>query len=308
MSALVVEAVVPAHVEARFHEADGKRYPLDHTVRALCFVDDDRVLCGSDDHTCSLWSLTGPRRLQVFQAKTHDVKCVAVSSDGARVAAGHGSWGGVKLWDLHTGALVHELDDSIMYVGAVGFVAGTRGQPPLLLCAVKGAHVWSWNAATGDVVKEPDDADGRSTPVAVSADGTALRATKATATLHRLPGLKKTAELSALPHDVQLVALSTDGSRAAAADDDGAVRSWSTSDASVVVDVDGGGGFEASACALAVQGDRVAFTDNDRTLHVVTARGRRSLPVGRAGSLAFSGDGERLAVGGVDGNVRIVRL
>lgn len=292
---LTFERLVPAHAEPRTITSDGRTFALDHCVDAIAFVDDDTVFCGSADHTCSLWNLATAERRFVFTAKVHDVRCVAVTPDRRYAVSGHGSWGGVCVWDLTTGALVHQLDESLMYVSAVGFFQPRAGGPEVI--AHVGGGLVRWSLLTGAVVKA-DDHEGKKFPTAFSSTHV-LRALPKRITWSSLPGEKKVAEFGDVPR-AQCAAVSLSGRRAGVGGGNGLVRVVDVDSGAVLYSVETDAGFDASVTAIALGDDLIVYgTQGGQVIVVADGRVVESLRVDGMAirSLALSHNGKRLAVG-----------
>ena len=306
---LTLEVTIPAHVETRTIKNGERDVALDHSVDAVTFVDDDNVFCGSDDHTLSLWNVATNTRRHVFIAKTHGAECVAVDVDGIHAVSGHGSWGGVCLWNLETGALVHQLDETLMYVSAVGFFQPRVGDREVI--AHVGGGLFRWSIVTGAAVKAPDHG-GKKHPTAFTSTSV-LRALPKSTTLSALPGEKKLRDFDAVAR-AQCAAFSRDGKFAGVGGDNGAVRVVDVESGAVVFANEGAGEFKDTIKAIALDGSRVAVGTQGGA--VIAARfagdglGRDVTAVDKMSirSLAFSPSGKRLAVGCYDGTVRVFRV
>jgi WD40 repeat protein len=304
---LTLERILAAHVEPRTGPRGAPGEPavaLGHSVRAIAFVDDENVFCGSDDHSASLWSVaTGARRFVFTADRAHDTRCVAVSADGTRAITGHGSWGGACLWNLETGALIQQFDERLANVSAVGFFQPRVGDEEVI--AYVGGGLFRWSVVTGAPVKAAS-AFGKQLPTAFSATQVLRVLPKATL-LSSLPSEKTLRELDVVPR-AQCAAFSRDGSRVGIGGDHGVLLVVDVESGAVQHRKEAGGGYKATIKALALHGDRVACGTQGG--EVVLVEGGAVVAVVAVdsmaiGALSFSPRGDRLAVGCYDGNVRV---
>lgn len=121
-------------------------------IHVICCLSGERLLWGGKDHRLRLYSLGAGALQQDLKGKNHDIQCLAVSRDERWAAVGHGSWGGVHLWDLSTGAL-RWAHPGQMYIKAVAFSPdGER-----VFVGNAGNHVQIMDAASGEILAEHGD-------------------------------------------------------------------------------------------------------------------------------------------------------
>jgi WD40 repeat protein len=295
------------HSDGRSKSADGKTYVLGKRVTALRFTPDGtRLVSGGEDFTVRVWELaTGKLLADMTAPQTHEIKCLAVSPDGKYALSGHGSYGGVKLWDLEAGTLAHDLLKA-MYIDGVGF-SKDSGEA---VASKGGTRFWVWTVATGAAKKEAKDEQGKSAPSAISPDGKLnIVQTKTGLKLTTLPGGKKLREL-AHPAAIHSIAFDPDGTRIAAGDAKGGWAVWNVANGTVVASAQGSGKFDDRCESIGFVGDRLAI-----------GRGRNGVTfVGLDGATvsthavhgmsieahAVSPDGKRIAVGDHDGFIHLV--
>ncbi len=81
---------------------------IDHCgVAAYLALGQDLIISAGTDNRTRLWNWRTGKEEAIFFADSHfDIECMAVSHDQTRLVTGHGSWGGVHVWDLITHNLV----------------------------------------------------------------------------------------------------------------------------------------------------------------------------------------------------------
>lgn len=111
---------ITAVIEGPTHLYKDERYTL-NGADVLLNHPRGYVVSGGGDHHTKVWDPATLEVMHNFHAGTHhDIKALAVSHDGKFVVSGHGSWGGVHLWDMNTGKLLW-CQEKIMYVEALAF-------------------------------------------------------------------------------------------------------------------------------------------------------------------------------------------
>ncbi|WP_328188211.1 WD40 repeat domain-containing protein [Marinobacter sp. OP 3.4] len=109
------------------------------------------VVSGGGDHHTKVWDPATLEVMHNFHAGTHhDIKALAVSHNGNFVASGHGSWGGVHLWDMDTGKLLW-CQENLMYVEALAF-----DESDSTVVALSGDQYHIFDVQTGDQLAEND--------------------------------------------------------------------------------------------------------------------------------------------------------
>lgn len=127
---------------------------------------DGYVVSGGGDYHAKIWH---PDTLQVirnFHANTHhDITAIAVSHSGKYVATGHGSAGGVHLWDVESDKLVWHYE-RLMYIKAIAF-----DESDATVTALNGPDSrYMFDARTGDRLFQ-SDGDGSCESLAMQRNG-----------------------------------------------------------------------------------------------------------------------------------------
>ncbi len=272
-------------------------------VFSVAFSPDGRTLAVGDlGGDVGLWDVATGRRIATLP-EGNEVLSVAFSPDGRSVAAG--DYGGdVGLWDVATGRGIAALAEG-NEVFSVAFSPDGR----TLAVGDDVGHVGLWDVATGRriaALAEGAPVDS----VAFSPDGRTLAVGDYggdvglwdVATGRRIAILAEGAP-------VDSVAFSPDGRTLAAGDYGGDVGLWDVAT-----------GSRIAALAEGSPVDSVAFSPDGHTLVTADSPGdvdfwnaadwqlfARLSETGAAYSLAFSPDGQVLAIGGLNGNVVLLR-
>lgn len=143
-------------------------------VNGLDFLPDGTLVSGSSDGTVRLWSIARKELLKTIDATNAEVRCVAASPDGKRIAAGI-RYGRVRTW------AVDGLREQLDFPGHESDVWGicfARDSARLFTSNGdwnRAGHVKGWDTATGKP-SQTWQHTGETTCVAVSTDGRFLAA------------------------------------------------------------------------------------------------------------------------------------
>jgi WD40 repeat protein/transcriptional regulator with XRE-family HTH domain len=234
------------------------------------------------------------------------VNCVAVSADGALVAAGT-LGGDVRVWQVADRMALVSVHGHTGSIGGVALSADGRTLASggfdgtvRLAHAQTGQPVATLLGHTGGVFDVDLSADGQ-TVASCGADGTVR--------LWNAADGRPQASLHGHTGGVYSVALSADGRTIASGGLDGTLRLWDATGHRPPTILDGPPGGVVRV-ALSADGRTVAGCGLDGTVQVWTADGSRPLAVlhGHSGgvySVALSADGGIVASGGFDGTVRL---
>ncbi|VAW82907.1 hypothetical protein MNBD_GAMMA12-1910 [hydrothermal vent metagenome] len=76
-------------------------------VATYLTLDQDLVISAGTDNRIRIWNWITGKEEKIFFADSHfDIQCMAISKDKTQLATGHGSSGGVHMWDLITNKLI----------------------------------------------------------------------------------------------------------------------------------------------------------------------------------------------------------
>jgi hypothetical protein len=274
-------------------------------VGAVAFSRDGRRLASSDQShgEVRLWDLEEGALVRSFVAPAGEVGALALSGDGALVARGSERHG-LEVFEAQTGRQVFATETG--RGGARGLAFAPGG---LLLASFSRSPPAVFEAATGKVVRQlPDELAPAS--AALSADGRTLAcAAQEALLLFGFPDLAPAGRLEPRVGPLELVA-APDGARVAATRPDRTVASLEVADPAHPQILRG---HLEAITALAFTGDGRRLVsqsfDGVRVWDVASGqllmllRGRNAEQ-----SVAASSDGARLAVGGVDERVRVLRF
>lgn len=285
-------------------------------VRSMAHSRDGRRLVTGGQGYLRLWGAATGDLLHHHQPKESSYMLgVALAPDGRTVA--FAPFNGFTLVDLVTGRVVRSLD-------AAGSSAAAYSPDGKLLATLREGGVTLWEVATGTVVARHESAGAGEAPMPAavlcwSGDGTRLAWTDGRAVRVRdtktgevAPGIAAAGRRA-----VVAVALSADGTRLAAAGEDGAVRLWDVASRTKLRAFEGHAkaphflAFSPDGAMLAT-GSGFMVRGEDGDLEGVrlwdTATGKELAKLGRhpegVSGVCFSPDGKRL-YSGSDMSVRV---
>jgi WD40 repeat protein len=191
-------------------------------VNSIAINDLGILAAGGDDKTVRLWQLPSGRPMGPSLAANDRVVDVAVSPDGASVAAAVKD-GSIRVWDTATGQLRQTLTGHVGSVNTLAF-----GPNDILVSGGDDKSVRLWSTTAGRAVRDPLLTSGAVLDVTFSPDGRELAATGADTKIH----LWDVARWAPLPISfigirgwVRQVAFRPNGATLVSAADDG-VQAW----------------------------------------------------------------------------------
>lgn len=306
---------------ARVHELSGRAT----RVGAVCFGErGGRALVGLDNGSAVLWDLATLQPLRTFDHESGDVRTAALSTDG-RLAISGGRNNEVRLWDVATGATLHEVrgfnSASAVALSPDGRLALIgRTSDSVVQMAIADETLTLWDTSTGarlTVFEAPEtSALSPVQAVAFSSDGRVaisghtagvMRWDVATGAL-----LSSTAPLVESFESVDTEALDGDRGLVLTGGNDGVVRAWDMTTGKLIRTF-GERGEVVSAVALSPDGGRALSGTQGGALvlwDVATGAQIRALPGHAASvtSIAWSPDGAHVLTGSLDATARICNL
>jgi eukaryotic-like serine/threonine-protein kinase len=260
-------------------------------ILAVAFSRDGmKVATGAGDRVARVFDAASGKLLYELQGASTPVVALAFSPDGKRLATGENALV-ARLYALDTGKLEKELPHPDK-------VSGLAFSPDGTLLAVAG------NTGTGQVYRVPDGAkawefSGRS--VAFSADGKWLASAVPAGALRLWDAVKgrMKSEANTAPHQPWLTASADLGLAGTWNPSEKSARLWELRAGKAAGELKGHEKGVSSA-ALTLDGKYLATASEDLTLRLWDVPGRRFLGhtmLDQIAFIAFSSDGQRLAVG-----------
>jgi WD40 repeat protein len=293
----------------------------DSPANSVAFSPDGSLLASAENRTVRLWDPYTKTQRSVMVRHTDQVLCVAISSDGLRVASGDFS-GAVWIWEAVPDE--SQITNGIrLYVGNAASIweaTAVAFHPDGTLLATGNRDISSndakatvqlWDAATGTQKKVFTSDSAGISSVAFSPDGTIIAAGNddGTVQLWNVNTSEKLTKLRGHVGAVNDIAFSPDGSILVSAGADGTLRLWNVSTGEERASwIDHAGAV--SSIAFAPEGIWLASASDDGTLHLWDIGTGQQQILAKdhwrgMSSVAFSSGGTLVASGCWDGVIRV---
>lgn len=236
-----------------------------------------------------------------------DVTCMVISEDGLQCATGHDD-GSVQLWDLDTGSSFNTFrpDGEVDTISAVAFSSDKKS---VATGSVQGS-IRVWNMGTAKTLRDRTIGyDGYVNKVAFSSKGAQLASAAVDNTIRiwEISSGEQSHILVGHTHEVWSVAFSPSDTQVISASMDSTIRIWNATSGHLDKVLRGGTDWFSCATFSATR-NLVAACSDEGNVYVWDAVSEKRLavyePRGWVGSVAFSGDGERI-VSGSEGELHI---
>lgn len=253
----------------------------DRVTSVVFSPDGTRLISGGWDGSVRVWDLATGQQIGSYEHGAQ-INTVAVSFDGARVAAGGinsdggGLDGRVRVWDVASGEMLGQIDtfgtvNAIDMIGTDLVAVGSTGKS----CEQGGDGVELFSATSGEIAVPIEGESGWINGLAVSADGALIAGTG----------------------QMELCA------------GNGAVWVWNSGSGQLQITLDTGSGSAATAVSFGASGQLVAAGGEDGAVRVWSTGSPAPLAQlnghNSVTALAFSPDGRLLASGGSDTAIRL---
>ena len=290
-------------------KVEGRRFAHQMVMAKIVFSSDGKTLYTGDERTIHAWDAETGKETQCIPYEGSDTYGIVISTDGKRFATAGNSKGIVRLWDLHSGKPLHELDRHRHSVGCVAF------SPDGTLLATGGGDrtVRLWDVKSGKEARKFEGHEDDLVAVTFTPDGKGL----ATANRKRFDSNKEVICLWDLKAESKkplrmIVAPGVDGLEYSP---DGKTLAWISYKQGVhLLDATTGEEripFEShygdvNAVAYSPDGRSIATASSDRTIRLWEADSGKPKGVLRGhtdavNAVAFSPDGKWLVSGSSDG-------
>jgi WD40 repeat protein len=253
-----------------------------------------------------VWDLGTGKDLRTLEGHISDVKSVAFSPDGSRIASASRDRT-VKVWDAGTGKNLFTLEGHTNWVNGVAFSPdGSR-----IASGSRDTTIKVWDAGTGQQLLTLKGHVAPVTAVAFSRDGSRLASASDDRTLKAWDAGPGQEPLTLKGHvlAVTSLAFNRDGSRLASASTDGTLKVWDARRGEQQLSLPAHT-FVVSAVAFSHDGSRIASGGWEKVVKVCDARNGQTLLTlegheSAVGGLAFDPTGARLASGSSDNTVQV---
>ena len=272
------------------------------SVSSVAFSPDGTLLAsGALNGAIRLWNTSTGALAADLTTTSNRANSVAFSADGQWLAAG-GNDTVVRLWNVATRQAADSLDGPQGAINAVAFSA----QGNLLVAGSDDGNVYLWDVGTRQRIATLQGHSSYVTSVAFSPDGSLLASGSEDDTIRLWRALTGAEERILTGHEgnVTDVAFSPDGTLLASVGADRTVRIWDVATGSLLMTLDG---YSENLYAVAFSPDGSLLAsaaggidDNAVRLWSIASQSeaQRIVTDGPAETVAFSPDGQLMAVGG----------
>lgn len=290
-------------------------YPVAVPITALAFSPDNLKIAASGYHEFNIWTAGDAalgRRIPGLSERVYDI---AYSPDGkwmATASGDPGQFGSAKLWMAEAdggGKPVRDLVESSDSIFAVAF------SPDSKLVAAAGADraIRVFEVETGKLVSTIEDHADWVLDIAFSPDGKRLASASRDKTAKVFDVAKKESLVTFPGHSeiVYSVSFTPDGKQVATSGGDNQIRFWNPDEDGKQTGNIGGFGGPIFRIAYTPDGKKLVACSADKTVRVFEGNAQKLSLAGHNDwiyALAISRDGNTIASGSWDGEVRLWNL
>ncbi len=292
-------------------------YPVAIPITALAFSPDGKEIAASGYHEVTLWSPADGRLNRRLGGTAERVYEIAYSPDGkwlATASGDPGQSGAVTLWIAEPsggGKPARDLLETTDSVFAVAFSPDSKK----LAAAGADRAIRVWEVDSGRQIALIEDHADWILDVAFSPDGNRLASASRDKTCKVFDIAKKESLVTFPTHaqPVNCVSFSPDGKVVVSGGDDNSIRFWTAEDDAKQVRQIGGFGGPVFKLQYTADGKTLVACASDRNVHILNpANGsRKQTLTGHTDwvyTFALSADGQSIASGSWDGEVRLWNL